>query len=215
MKHNASQLLGASLLLALGAALPVAPEQVTPSASPAALSPTEAFEILDGLNKKGQLVPASYLMPATGIKTLTAENCFGIRTPQGLRLAGESSGTVGLRGFTSTADGQKRESVFIGVFHSEFAFLLQAETFPAGPYMVMAFRDALELSGDDQSGTHYDVYRRRTVPNSLVKEIPLSSPIPDELLAEKATAVPRFRISIDETTIFLTVLDNRLRITPK
>jgi hypothetical protein len=188
---------------------------VAAQARVAALSSAEAYDLLAGLNAKEQLVPVSFMLSLGKYNALDSANCFGIRTPQGLRLAGVSSGTVGLRGFTFTADGQKRESVFIGVFHSEFPFLLQTETFPAGPYMVMAFRDALELSGDDQSGTHYDVYRRRTVPNSLVKEIPLSSPIPDELLAEKATAAPRFRISIDKTTIFLTVLNNRLRITPK
>jgi hypothetical protein len=46
-------------------------------------------------------------------------------------------------------------------------------------------------------------------------EIPLPSPIPDEFLAEKATSFPKFSISIEGTTIFLILLNNKLRITPK
>jgi hypothetical protein len=151
-----------SLILVLVTALPVASQQKTPSTSPASLSPTEAFEILNALNEKEKLLPASFMF-ATGRK-LSAENCFGIVTPQGLRLAGESTGEVGLSGSITSPQGQKRVMVFIGILYSEFPFILQAKTFPSGPYMLMAFRDAIELSGDDKSGTHYDYNRDRQCP---------------------------------------------------
>lgn len=172
--------------------------------------------MLNALNEKEQLVPASYMMPLNKFKKLDPESCSGVRLPQGLRLAAGSSGhDYGLRGFTRAPDGKERNSVFIGSFYSEFPFLLHSRTFPAGPYMVMAFADALELSGDDPSGTHYDMNRRQQVPNSRVEEIPLRSPIPAELLAKEAPAVPRFVISVDGRAVLLTVLNNKLSITPK
>ncbi len=161
-------------------------------------------------------MPASFMLPLGKLTALTSERCFGIRLPNGLRLVGQSSGKdYGVRGSNTTSDGQRREKVLIGSFYSEFPFLFEAKRFAAGPYLVLVFRNALELHGDDHSGTHYDANRRSQVPNALVEEIPFRSPIPDELLAEKATVLPRFGIGVENAAVFLTLLDNKLRITPK
>jgi hypothetical protein len=186
-----------------------APEQ--PMAPPQTLSPAESFEVLNTLNEAEKLFPESYLMPLTAYKNLKEDNCFGVHLATGKRLLGESSGkSYGMRGKVG-------DSVFvvIGVLYSEFPFSIDDHPLPAGPYVVHAFKDALELWGNAEKGTHYDPYRRKNVPSPQQEKFPLKVALPDALLAEKAIEIPRFALAVEKGSIMLSFHGNSWKVLPR
>jgi hypothetical protein len=148
-------------------------------------------------------------------KSLKQDNCFGIRSSTGLRLVAESTGDpYGLRGFDTPPGGQRRDKVMIGFLYSEFAFRLQGRALPRGAYTVFVFRDALELSGDDSSSMHYDIPRQENIPKDKTEEFPLKTALPEALLTEKASEVPRFSLTPKGGSAMLVIHGNSLTLTP-
>jgi hypothetical protein len=148
---------------------------------------------------------------------LKPENCFGVRLANGLRLAGESSGAdYGMHGHTTDKDGKKQGSfVVIGVLYAEFPFAIEDQPLPAGPYVVQAYQDALELIGNHESKTHYDSFRGKQVPDEKSEKLLLKVPLPEALLAEKATEIPRFSLAVEKGAIVLTLHGNTWTLVPR
>jgi hypothetical protein len=208
------------------AAFPQAPSKASstakaapkPTAPPAqALSQAESFEMLNTLNEDEKLIPESYIMPLTKHKDLRVENCSGVRLANGKRLAGESGGkSYGMRGFKMGADGKEETTfVMVGLLYAEFPFSINNHSFPAGPYMVHAYKDALELSGNAETGTRYDMQRRKDVPLSLEEKLPFKAALPDAFLAEKATDIPRFTLAVEKGSIVLALEGNTWKVQPR
>jgi len=188
-----------------------------PAAPPQALSQAESFEMLNTLNEAEKLVPESYMMPLTKHNGLKAEDCFGVRLRNGKRLAGESSGkSYGLSGSTYSPDGKEKNSfVMIGLLYAEFPFSINNHPLPPGPYMVQAHKDALELVGNAETGTRYDMNRGKDVPLSKEEKLALKLALPDELLAEKATEVPRFALDVVNGSIVLSLHGKTWKVQPR
>ncbi len=187
----------------------------TPSAQVVALSQAESFEFIKNLNDKEKIFPESYMLPLTGYKDLKPEGCFGVRLSGGIRLVGESSGKdSGVHGSLIGADNKKESYVLIGVFYAEFPFSIQGKPFSAGPYIVQAYRDAMELVGDDVREKHYDMNRQKQVPKERTEKFLLKTSLPQALLEEKALEVPRFSITVNKGIIMLMLHGNSWRIIP-
>jgi len=64
-----------------------------PAAQPQPLPQAESFEFLTSLNKAKKIFSESYLLPLRDCRkgVLKAENCFGVRLANGLRLVGDSN----------------------------------------------------------------------------------------------------------------------------
>jgi hypothetical protein len=214
--RSAGEAFLSALLLVVPVSFGFTAGQPQSASVPQLLAAPDAFEMLKALNEKEALAPASFMMPIEKYNGLKAENCFGIKLASGRRLAGESSGeSYGIRGEKISASGQRRAQILIGFFHAEFPFSLQAKPFPAGSYIVMAFRESLDIHGDDPSETRYDMNRRAQVPKSRVETLSLAAPLPEELFAEKAAHIPRFTIVIDKGEAALTIHGNKLRLIPR
>jgi hypothetical protein len=184
-----------------------------PTAKPQPLSQAESFEFLASLNRAEKIFPESYPLPLRGYMEgdLKAENCFGVRLANGLRLVGESSGsTYGVR-----EHGEQVPSVLIGVLHPEFPFAIDDQPLPAGPYIVQVGQDALELRGNHESKTHYDSIRGKLVPDQVTKMFPLKVTLPEALLAEKAKEIPRFSLAVEKGAIVLTLHGNTWTLVPR
>jgi hypothetical protein len=181
------------------------------------LSQTDSFELVSRLNKAGKLVPESYLLPLRGLKSVKAENCFGVRLANGLHLVGESSGSsYGVHGSTHDAKGKETDiNVLIGFLYAEFPFMINDKAFPAGPYMLHAHKEALELVGNAETGTRYDMNRRKNVPLGKEEKLALKTALTDAVLAEKATEIPRASLTVDHGSIVLSLQDNNWRIVPR
>jgi hypothetical protein len=187
----------------------------TPSAHVVVLSQAESFEFLKNLNENEKIFPESYMLPLTAYKDLKPEGCFGVRLSGGLRLVGESSGkNAGVHGSLIGTDGKKESYALTGVFYAEFPFSIQGKLFPAGPYVVQAYRTAMELVGDDVREKHYDMNRRKQVPKERTEKFLLKTSLTEALLEEKTVEVPRFSISVNKGVIVLTLHGNSWRIIP-
>ena len=186
-----------------------------PAAPPELLSQDESFGLVNRLNEATKLFPESYIWGSGQFKVLKPENCFGVRLANGQRLVGESSGqSYGLRGARISAAG-KEEYVVIGVLYAEFPFSIDNRPLPAGPYVVHAYKDALELWGNDEKETRYDRNRRMDVPLAKEEKLPLKAALPDALLAEKATEIPRFTLAIENGSLVLSLHGNAWKLVPR
>ena len=162
------------------------------------------------------MFPESYMLPLTEYKDLKAEGCFGVRLANGLRLVGESSGSdYGIHGYTIDKDGKKDLSVLIGVLHAEFPFSIGGRPLPRGPYVVHASQGNLELKGNHQSKMHYDSNRGKQVPDEKSEKLVLKVPLPEALLAEKATEIPRFSLAVEKGAIVLALHGNTWKLVPR
>jgi hypothetical protein len=213
-----------SVLLAL-APVPILAQTAPPNtasepvAQPQPLPQAESFEFLKSLNEAGKIFHESYFFPLSDLikkVALKPENCFGVRLANGLRLVGESSGGgYGVHGTVTDKDGKKEALVLIGVLHAEFPFAIEEQPLPAGPYMVLAYQDALELVGQHESKTYYDSFRRKQIPEGVTKKLPLKVVLPEALLAEKATEIPRFSLAVEKGAIVLALHGNTWKLVPR
>ena len=167
--------------------------------------------MLNSFNEAEKLFPESYMLPLTKYNGLKPENCYGVRLANGLRLVGESAGKdYGVHGHV---DGQV--FVLIGILYAEFRFSIENRPLAPGPYMIHAYKDALELSGNAEKGTRYDMNRRKDVPLANEEKFPLKVALPDALLAEKATEVPRFSLAVEHGSIVLSLHGNTWKLVPR
>lgn len=182
----------------------------------AAMTAEESQALLMELNDANKALPASYMFELRHEK-IDPQTCFGAKLMNGQRLAGESSGkNYGLRGTKEAReDGVGGSYIVIGSFYSEFRFSIKGKALPAGPYMVHAYSDALELAGDDTKEMRYDNSRRKEVPKGKTATFLLKSPIAAELLAMGAKEGPRFLVSVEGGAIVLLLGENKWSVAPK
>ncbi|MDD5542355.1 MAG: hypothetical protein PHX83_04205 [Acidobacteriia bacterium] len=182
---------------------------------PETLSQEDSFRLITSLNEAEKLFPESYIFPFTKMKHVSAETCFGVRLANGARLVGESSGkTYGFHGSFTKADGTKGSFTLIGILHSEFPFSIQDKQFPAGPYILHAYEDALELTGNDESEKHFDYNRRKNVPKARDEKFDLKTRISNTLLSKEAKEIPRFSLAVKNDEIWLELNGNTWKVVP-
>lgn len=192
------------------------------------LAQQDSFDFLNRLNETDRLFPESYLIPLR-YEHLKADHCFGVRLANGRRLAGESSGRneYGWNFFERREDGTTaRQWTYgvIGVLYAEFPFSVAGVAMPAGPYVVHAYRNRLELWGNDESEMKQDLRPGanflRKVPKEKKMELPLRADLPDALLEEKAYELPHFSVDVvvagaTKGTIFLSFHGQQWKLVPR
>lgn len=189
----------ASCLCVLGA--PLSGQTPAPTAPQAvAVAEADAHAAIVKLNETKRLVAP--LFGQMQLTDLRAEDCFGVRWPDGTRLMGHSSGRD--YGLEFGYSGEPRQSG-IAVLFVEKDVELGSKRVTAGPYFVFVSPAVATLFTEKRDGP---------TPVSSSVSLELAIPLDAATLEPRAPKRPRVRVTLDDRKVRIVVGDNKFDLKP-
>ena len=155
------------------------------------LSPQEAFEPLDDLERQAKLLTSPFPGQTFHYRGLRPDNCFGLVLSNGKRLVGQSDGLIGFEG-----EVDKVKVVSIGFLWTEGPLIVGGKELAPGSYVLFAGESMIRISEQ---------------PMPFGVEVPLATKI-DITLLKTGSKEPFFSILRENDTVYLQLGANRLLI---